>query len=91
MIAILLLAMAAEPDLSRSGWLQSLALYRESRAPQDEYSIESHIEAGSLFRESINENMDKRTIHWAGVRLVWETIQMTIMYVTSDHERKGKQ
>lgn len=68
------------PSLTWNGWREAVMRYRRTRAPDEQYSIESHREAAWSFRQAIKDEEHFRSVHWEAVRLVAETMMLTWMY-----------
>lgn len=75
---------SGEPDLSMDGWISNLKIYNETREVDAAYEMDTLAESYELFVENITSGNHSRTVHWDGVRLVWEVMQATLIYYSTD-------
>ena len=75
--------LAFSPDFSLLGWAVALRKYKADRAPDEEFSINSHREAGRLFRESIQDGNMPASVYDAAIASIYETMHLTWQYCTT--------
>lgn len=74
-------------DLSWRGWKDGVERYRETRAPQRPYDLNTLREAANELIEALEDGHRPETVHWAGVRMIAETKVLVREYVRSDIHR----
>lgn len=78
------------PDMSWRGYKRAVIKYERSRAPDYHYSTESHQNAAWTFLHVMAKNHHPRTVHWAAVRLITETMKLTLYYEQQEKNRDAQ-
>ncbi len=78
-------------DTSWPGWRRSVLRYEATRAPDQHYSTETLQEASEAFLRDVLERDHVRTVHWSAVRLICETMKMTVFYAQQEQNRDDEQ
>lgn len=78
-------------DMSWPAWRASVLRYEGTRARDEGYSTKTHQDASEAFLEGIRDRHHSRTVHWSAVRLICETMKMTVFYVQQEQNREQSQ